>query len=61
VRYDFGFAVGRIDRQAKLALNAAKLNRTLRALVEQTDQLLVNVINLFSPMLDAHPDLRSIE
>jgi hypothetical protein len=54
VLYHLLFAVGRVYSKPHLAFYAAQLNRALRPLVEQPDELFVYAVNLFSPMFDAH-------
>src|SRR3989442_15641935 len=57
---NFSLSIGRVNWQPKLALQSAKLDRALRASVEQLDQLLVKSIDLVSPVFYVQSDPRHL-
>jgi hypothetical protein len=57
VRDNFSLTLRRIDRHIELAFYAAKLDCAFRALVQQSDKLLVNRVDLLAPAVNRHASL----
>jgi hypothetical protein len=48
------FSIGRIDRNAKFMFNAPDCQRTLRTFIQEFHQLLINSVNLVTPITYIH-------